>query len=886
MSVRSQTFALADSATGPEEGLGTRSGDDGVERSRKAGEEVRLSDEVGGTLSLPEVLERICRATTVLVPSDRCAIYLWNPQHEALIPAADHGTPAHLVPRFADRRIPAEAIGFHLRAGETVVVSRDDAPTSEAARSLDEAELYAMALVPLQRWGGTAGVLTLGLHAPPGFSECALDTARAVARQAAQLIENARLFTKIQKAAAFRARVAELAVALNAWNDRAVIARLVCKRGAELFGVDSGVFYQRTGDALVPVATAGPSAATGTTAPELPLADESIPVVQAFREARLVFANDVPLDGPDSRSPARELGLRSLLVVPFVGNAGTAGCLLYGDTKRHRAFSQGIADEGTLLAAVASGAIERAQAAELARRAVGLMEARNAALAAAQMKAQFLANMSHEIRTPMTAMLGYLKLLSQPASTEDERRRHISTIQQNGEHLLRIVNDILDLSKIEAGKMDAEPSPCSPVALLGEIVSLMRPRAAEKRLEFAVECCGAIPERIHADATRVRQILINLISNAIKFTPSGEVRLRIALVGNTRTERPMLRFDVVDTGIGLSPEAIAKLFVPFTQADASMARRYGGTGLGLAISKRLAQMLGGDVTVQSTFGEGSTFSLTLETGSLDGVPMLMNPDVLVEAPAVVPLDPGDVSSPLRARVLLAEDTPDIQRLFAYYLETAGATVEVAHNGLVACERALAAAAAGRPFDVILMDMQMPELDGEEATRHLRHAGYAGPIIAVTAHAMQSERDRCLEAGCDGFLSKPVAPEILIDVIRRTVGPKTAIEHEQGSPPLVSTLSGGQDLMRLLGLFVASLPERVTALETSAADGNLEAIAKEAHQLRGTSASYGFMPISVVAAQLEASAKSGLLDAVRRQVVEVADLCRLAHPRNASATSRP
>jgi signal transduction histidine kinase/DNA-binding response OmpR family regulator len=868
----------------------------GGRRPRSPRARVRLADHLGGTLSLPDVLDGICRLMVEAIPCDRCVIYLWNQRHEAVVPTAQHGTPAHLIARFVERPLERDGlVADRVNAGEVLVISRDDPRTPERLRPLEEAELHSLAILPFSAPGMMAGSLALGLSGPPGFTAAALETARDLAAQAAQLIATARLFTKAQKAAAFRARVTELAIALNAWNDQTVINRLVCKRGAELFGVDTGVFFQRVGERLVAIAEAG-LRTNGQAMPALPLDDESIPVVRAFRTALPVFVNDIPTDWPDAWPLARELGFTSLLAVPLVGSAGTAGCLVYGDTSQRHAFSQGIADEGTLFAAVATGAIERAhrahaeharrgaelQAVELTRRAQELTEARNAALAAAQAKAEFLANMSHEIRTPMTAILGYLNLVSHPDTTPGERDGHIATIRQNGEHLLRILNDILDLSKIEAGKMTVERADCSPIQLLGEIASLMRPRATEKRLQFVLASDGAVPERIHADPTRVRQVLINLVSNAIKFTEAGEVRLRISLIGRPSDGRPMLRFDVGDTGIGLSSDAIDKLFAPFTQADASMARRFGGTGLGLAISKRLAQMLGGDIVVTSTPGEGSVFSFTVETGCLDGVTLLQDPNLEAAAMPPARVETSDLGAPLRARVLLAEDTPDVQRLFAYYLRSAGAVVEVADNGIVACERALAAAAAGQPFDVILMDMQMPELDGEQATMRLRRAGYTGPIIALTAHTMQSEREKCERAGCDDFLSKPTDPATLAEAIRRNARiPDTA---ETSPAPVVSTLNGDAELMELLAMFVAGLPERVSALERSLELGDLGGLTRQAHQLKGTAASYGFVAIAEVAGHLETNCKESALDAVRRQVSEVADLCRRARVRAESSTN--
>jgi CheY-like chemotaxis protein/HPt (histidine-containing phosphotransfer) domain-containing protein len=266
--------------------------------------------------------------------------------------------------------------------------------------------------------------------------------------------------------------------------------------------------------------------------------------------------------------------------------------------------------------------------------------------------------------------------------------------------------------------------------------------------------------------------------------------------------------------------------------------------------------------------------------------MLDDPNPLAFSAAASP-ESSDSPPAIQARVLLAEDTPDLQRLFAHYLREAGADVELADNGVNACARALASDAAGNPFDVILMDMQMPDLDGEQATMRLRRAGYTGPIVALTAHTMPSEREKCLRAGCDEFLSKPIEPTTLIEAIRRNLKPRPTPARPDELAPLISTLRGGGELMALLEEFVASLPERVTGMERAFAASDLDAIAIEAHRLKGTSASYGFIPIAEVAGRLEESAKSKLmLDAVRRQIGEIADLCRRARSRSASlATGR-
>jgi len=391
-----------------------------------------------------------------------------------------------------------------------------------------------------------------------------------------------------------------------------------------------------------------------------------------------------------------------------------------------------------------------------------------AAQAASRAKSEFLANMSHEIRTPMTAILGYADLvLGNLKNREDVES--VQTIKRNGEHLLSVINDILDLSKVEAGMMRMTPSRCSPKAIVEETLALMRVRSDAKGLSLSAEFAVPVPETISSDPTRLRQILINLMGNAIKFTEVGGVRVRMSLEG-AATARPRLRIDVVDTGIGITDEQKASLFQPFWQGDSSVHRKTGGTGLGLAISRRLAQILGGDILVDGSPGKGTTFSLLIDPGPLDGVPMLTDP---VETPKPPPRTASVLGSDRRLdlRILLAEDGIDNQRLISRVLGKAGAEVVVAENGEVALTHALAAFSESlpahhgpAPFDVILMDMQMPVLDGYEATRRLRDRGYDGPIIALTAHAMTEDRQKCLDAGCSDYLTKPIDWPKLFDLI--------------------------------------------------------------------------------------------------------------------------
>ncbi|MDB5100543.1 MAG: Sensory transduction histidine kinase [Cyanobacteria bacterium RYN_339] len=388
-------------------------------------------------------------------------------------------------------------------------------------------------------------------------------------------------------------------------------------------------------------------------------------------------------------------------------------------------------------------------------------------------KTQFLANMSHEIRTPLGALLGFADLLTDQRLGESDRLNYALIMRRNGEHLLSMINNVLDLSKIEAGQLTVERTACSVVQLLQDVDSLMRARATGKGLDFEVVLLTPLPERITGDPMRIRQILINLVGNAVKFTPHGKVELRVAY------EPGQLRFDVVDTGIGLSPEQLGQLFRPFEQADPSMTRRFGGTGLGLAICRPLAVALGGDLAVVSEPGRGSTFSFSMAAPDAEGQVV----DLAVASAA------GDVPAPSRdlaGRVLLVEDGLDNQLLVATMLRKRGLVVVVAENGQVGLERALAAATAGEAFDLVLMDMQMPVLDGYAATMQLRERGYRGAIVAFTAHAMPGERERCLAAGCDDYLSKPVDRNVLMQLVSRYVAPISAVPE----PPAAATPADG------------------------------------------------------------------------------------------------
>ena len=370
----------------------------------------------------------------------------------------------------------------------------------------------------------------------------------------------------------------------------------------------------------------------------------------------------------------------------------------------------------------------------------------------------------------MTVILGFSDLLLSPHRSVDEQREFLQIIRSNGGALLELIDDILDLSRIEAEKVTVEKSACPLKQALDDILSVVKLRASAKGLSLHVVRMTGLPEVIHTDWGRLRQILLNLVGNAVKFTEQGEVRLILQYLPNGQGAG-QIQFAVSDTGIGIPADQLDRLFVPFTQVDGTLTRRYGGTGLGLAISKRLAQALGGDIEVSSVCGQGSTFTLTIDAGLLKEPAPAPAP----QTAAVPGASLGEELEPaVRARVLLAEDVPGIQLLVLHMARMMNVEIEIADTGQRACELAEQSNAEGRPYDLILMDIQMPQMDGFEATRWLRGQGWSGPIVALTAHAMVGDRERCLNAGCDDYVSKPISTTKLWEVLTRYSRPATAV----------------------------------------------------------------------------------------------------------------
>ncbi|MEP1216665.1 MAG: response regulator [Marinobacter sp.] len=372
----------------------------------------------------------------------------------------------------------------------------------------------------------------------------------------------------------------------------------------------------------------------------------------------------------------------------------------------------------------------------------------------AEAKSQFLANMSHEIRTPLAAIIGYGETLLDPDLTEKEKHSSAETVVRSGRHLLDLINDILDHSKIDANKLDVDVVSVNLPELLDEIRAFFGPRAREKGLEFHVICEFPLPEQIATDPTRFRQIIINLCGNALKFTEKGSISL------NIRCDRQQQRLvaRVVDTGIGMKPEQLGRLFDPFAQGSAAIARQYGGTGLGLSISRRLAELLGGSISVTSTYGEGSEFELAIDTGPLEGVHFLRDGSELSQRRRSLPM----VLAPrLSGRILLAEDNDVNRRLVSLLVARTGAELVNVNNGAEALDLALR-----ESFDLILMDIQMPVMNGRDATAAIREAGLNTPVIALTANVMSEDIADYRLAGCNDHLAKPIDKQRFYEVLAR------------------------------------------------------------------------------------------------------------------------
>lgn len=498
-----------------------------------------------------------------------------------------------------------------------------------------------------------------------------------------------------------------------------------------------------------------------------------------------------------------------------------------------------------------------------------LEEKHDEAMRLSEVKSRFLANISHELRAPLTSLLGYSEMLLQSDQDMHERISGINTIIRNGEYMLNLVNDLLDLSKIEAGKLEINKDHVNIYNVMTDVQHLFATQAKLKNISLEFDYQLPVPETIYTDPVRFKQILVNLISNAIKFTDKGYVKVETAC-----NKDGTLHIYVRDSGIGLTDEQINRIFDDYTQAEKTTAQNYGGTGLGLSLSKTLAQLLGGKILVSSIPGQGSVFTVEINAGVNEDSIMIVELPKEREAKNIY--TPEEHDSRYRGIILLVEDNVDNQNLFSNYLSRHGLTVYSAFNGKQALEMIQKQA-----FDLIIMDAQMPVMDGMDATRELRKMGIETPVVALSGNSGSSDMTEFKAAGCNEYLTKPVKREQLIRVCKLFL-PDAGKDIPSQSPLYSTLLEDEPDLIDIVEGFVNRYPELLTNISKLFASNQMDEFQTKIHELKGSGGNVGYLEITNICSQIEFQLSTGNRDEIQHLLDKLARL----HPRMSLALSLP
>ena len=521
---------------------------------------------------------------------------------------------------------------------------------------------------------------------------------------------------------------------------------------------------------------------------------------------------------------------------------------------------------------------------ELEKKERELRVARDDAEEANRAKSDFLSNMSHEIRTPMTAILGFTEVLKRGGASSPHWEKHLGTISSSGKHLLELINDVLDLSKVESGALEVEALECEPHRVAHDVLQVLKVRANEKDITLELKIPAPIPQTIISDGSRMRQIITNLVGNAIKFTEQGGVEVILRYIDTD--EHPQFAIDVVDSGIGMNEQQQAAVFKPFVQADSSITRRFGGTGLGLSISRKLSQALGGDITVSSEAGVGTTFTATIDVGAVDAVKLITEAQAFESLSQIDDTQHTNWTFP-ESRLLVIDDAAENRELLTIVLNDLGLNVDTAENGAIGVDMAKATY-----YDVILSDIQMPVMDGYETVKVMREIGQTQPIIALTANAMKGYEQRVIDAGFSHYMTKPIDIDGLTTLLAKLLnGTEQTIEEVSHPPvstdlpasasaptsedtsPIVSRLANSGKLAAVVDKFIIRINEQLPLMQKAIDDGDMTELAALAHWLKGSGGTVGFDTLSAPAKELEELAKNNQRDQLNGKLDIIRGLAR-------------